>query len=131
MKIRTLKQALLMAQQIFKNKDQIKEVIIQSGEKANSNKKKLNGGILEDLRTFREMLKAALDGSYKFSKKTLIYIIAGLIYFISPIDLIPDFIIGLGFIDDAAVFALLIKRIKGELQKFRKHNAIQDVTIIS
>ena len=41
MKIRTLKQALLMAQQIFKNKDQIKEVIIQSGEKANSNKKKL------------------------------------------------------------------------------------------
>ena len=35
-------------------------------------------------------------------------LIAALAYFVSPIDVIPDFIVGLGYTDDAAVLAMAI-----------------------
>ena len=34
--------------------------------------------------------------------------------------MIPDFIAGLGFIDDAGIIAFVIKNIRGELQKFEE-----------
>ena len=42
----------------------------------------------------------------------------GIIYFVSPIDLIPDVIAGIGFIDDAAVIGLVVMQIKADLDNF-------------
>lgn len=39
---------------------------------------------------------------------SIISILAALIYVISPIDLIPDFIPGIGYFDDAAVVTLVL-----------------------
>lgn len=39
-------------------------------------------------------------------------VIASLAYLISPIDLIPDAILGLGFIDDLFVIPILLKCLK-------------------
>lgn len=38
---------------------------------------------------------------------SMIAIVSALIYFVSPIDLLPDGIPVLGYVDDAAVFALV------------------------
>ena len=43
----------------------------------------------------------------------------GLIYLVTPIDLIPDFAIG-GFIDDAAVIAYILKKIQTELEIYKE-----------
>lgn len=40
------------------------------------------------------------------------------IYFVSPIDLIPDFILGLGLIDDATVLAWTIRACASDLAAF-------------
>ena len=45
-------------------------------------------------------------------------IVASLIYFVSPIDLIPDFILGFGLIDDATVLAWTIKACASDLAAF-------------
>jgi len=50
---------------------------------------------------------------------SLITIIIGLLYFVAPIDTIPDFIPMAGFIDDAAVLGLIIKQVSGELDKYK------------
>ncbi|MBP1744238.1 MAG: Methyltransferase type 11 (modular protein) [Firmicutes bacterium] len=50
---------------------------------------------------------------------SLIAIIIGLLYFVAPIDSIPDIIPMAGFIDDAAVLGLIIKQVKSELDKYR------------
>ena len=44
-------------------------------------------------------------------------VIAAIIYFVSPIDLIPDMLPG-GFIDDAMVIGFIIAQIKSDLDNF-------------
>jgi uncharacterized membrane protein YkvA (DUF1232 family) len=53
------------------------------------------------------------SGGYRqISKSALLAITVVLIYFVSPIDVVPDWIIGLGLIDDAAVLGLIIKPVR-------------------
>lgn len=50
---------------------------------------------------------------------SIIAIIIGLLYFISPIDLIPDFLPG-GLIDDALVLGLIFKQVNSDLDKYKE-----------
>jgi uncharacterized membrane protein YkvA (DUF1232 family) len=45
--------------------------------------------------------------------------IFALLYLINPIDIFPDFIPLMGFIDDLAAFAFAASLIKDDLQKYR------------
>lgn len=65
------------------------------------------------------MLKAYMSGKYKdVSWETIISIVAAIIYFVNPFDLIPDFFPG-GFIDDAAVIGYVLHRFKSDIDRFR------------
>jgi uncharacterized membrane protein YkvA (DUF1232 family) len=41
------------------------------------------------------------------------------VYFVMPVDLIPDFIAGLGFVDDAALLARTMKSVKSDIDDFK------------
>ncbi len=45
-------------------------------------------------------------------------IIAAIVYFVSPIDLIPDFIPIVGYIDDVFIIGLVIRSVKADLDRF-------------
>jgi len=74
---------------------------------------------LKDILLLWEMLNAWFKGEYKdIPKKTIVLIITALIYFISPVDLIPDWLPG-GFIDDAALITWVMQSISSDIQKFK------------
>ena len=50
-------------------------------------------------------------------------IMAGLAYFVLPTDVIPDFIAGLGFTDDAAVMLMLLNLVGGSIKPKHKQAA--------
>src|SRR4051812_43351243 len=52
------------------------------------------------------------------SEPNLVTIIAALIYFVSPFDVIPDWVPILGHIDDAFVVSLALKTVRGDLDTF-------------
>jgi hypothetical protein len=45
------------------------------------------------------------------------------LYFLTPIDVIPDFIVGMGYLDDAAVIAWVMNTVKSVLNEFLKWEA--------
>ncbi len=73
--------------------------------------------------TFSAMIKAYISGEYKkIPLKTVVKIVAVLIYFISPFDFIPDVLPLVGFTDDLALLIWVAKSIKNELDEFDKLN---------
>lgn len=65
------------------------------------------------------MLKAWIKGDYKnASKKSIIAVVAALIYFVNPLDFIPDFIPIIGKLDDILVLGYLVKSLNKEIERF-------------
>ncbi|PKA24817.1 hypothetical protein CH381_18850 [Leptospira sp. mixed culture ATI2-C-A1] len=60
------------------------------------------------------MYYCLLDENTSLSVKASIAL--ALVYFISPVDAIPDIILGLGFTDDAGVIATTLLLIKSQLK---------------
>lgn len=67
------------------------------------------------------MVRDWVNGDYPMiSKKAVATIIAGIIYFVSPIDLVPDWLIGAGLVDDAAVLGLIINQLDKEIKRYKE-----------
>lgn len=76
-------------------------------------------GVWEDLQTLFRLLRTWLTGNYAgASWQTMLLVITAILYFVMPFDVIPDFIIALGFFDDAAIIIYIVSNIKEELQAF-------------
>ncbi|RQV97489.1 DUF1232 domain-containing protein [bacterium] len=72
-----------------------------------------------------EMLKDVWYGKFKAPWGTVAAITATLLYVVMPFDIIPDFIPGIGLIDDMLVVTLCISMIRIDLRRyanFRKLN---------
>ena len=64
------------------------------------------------------LLRAYIRRDYQdIPWSSIVLVIVAIIYFVSPIDLIPDFLPG-GLLDDAAVIAFVIAQIKTDLDNF-------------
>lgn len=78
------------------------------------------GRLWSDLPLLVRLLKAWKNGSYRgLSVRTLASLAAALLYVLSPVDLVPDFIPGIGMIDDVVVLALLLQSLAQDLAAFR------------
>ena len=75
--------------------------------------------ILNDVKDLYNLSKDSLKGNYKLHPVNMGIIAGGLLYFIIPTDLIPDFIPFAGLVDDIALLTTIIKSMQGELQKYR------------
>lgn len=78
------------------------------------------GHLWTDLPVLLRLLKAWRQGSYRgLSVRTVASIAVSILYILSPVDAIPDFIPGIGLIDDAAILALLLHSLAQDLAAFR------------
>ena len=79
------------------------------------------------------LVRAWLSGDYReVSRTTIVAVAAALLYFVVPLDVIPDFLLGWGFIDDAAVLAYVFSHLKNEVEAFRTFlEANEDVGEVS
>jgi uncharacterized membrane protein YkvA (DUF1232 family) len=65
-------------------------------------------------------VRDVVRGRYRLPWKTVAALSAALAYFLSPIDVVPDFIPLSGFIDDAAVLGLVFGAAEVDLRRYCK-----------
>ena len=79
--------------------------------------------VIDDFRALVRLVVAYSRGQYRdIPPDQLAVVVAGLVYVVSPIDLIPDFLPG-GFVDDAVAIGWVIKTVRAELDAFRAWEA--------
>ncbi|HEY3429559.1 MAG TPA: YkvA family protein [Cyclobacteriaceae bacterium] len=73
----------------------------------------------EKLSVFSRMAQAYVSGKYRsIPWKTVMTILAAIIYFLNPLDLIPDFLPLMGLTDDFGVLVWVYNSVSSEINKF-------------
>lgn len=77
--------------------------------------------VLDDVRAALRLLIAWVQRSYRaVSGASIVLLVAALIYFVTPVDIIPDTLGAIGFVDDIAVIETAVEAMRSELDRFRK-----------
>ena len=74
---------------------------------------------LKNVRVLYSLFKDAVNGKYKLPPASVAMIGGGLLYFILPADLIPDFILVIGYLDDLAVLKTIMNSLNKEIGEYR------------
>jgi len=77
---------------------------------------------------FYAMIRDYIEGNLSnVSKKEIIPIIAAFVYFVSPVDVFPDYIPAFGFLDDAFIIGLVASITKETVDQYQKRNKLEKV----
>lgn len=116
---RGYQKAKAKAEEILNDPDKTAGLLSNAAEKAQFYRQRLKD-VWEQLDTLIQMAKAYRSGDYKHLPwKTIIAIMAAILYFVNPLDLVPDFLFGFGFVDDAAVIGFVVSLLNDEIKKFK------------
>jgi uncharacterized membrane protein YkvA (DUF1232 family) len=126
------KKALEQAVTYAKSNTKISDLLNKVTSKTNHlHQSENDASFLENLGTMRRMIRAYKQGDYReVPWRSITLIIAALLYFVSPLDFIPDILPILGLTDDIALIFWVTNSIKSDIEAFRQWEH-QQVTSIS
>ena len=104
----------------YKDNPEMTENLVREAFERSNKHRGIFKSIWVDMIDLFKMVSAWARGHYKAPRKVIIASIAAIVYFVNPFDFVPDFIPGVGYIDDLSVLTYLINLIEGDLQEFRK-----------
>ena len=79
-----------------------------------------------DIALFISLAKDYYQGNYRsIPYKSISAGIISLLYILNPIDIIPDFIPVIGYIDDVLILTFCLKMVEKDLQKYQKWQQTQ------
>ena len=95
-------------------------ILDRTERKINNNDKSLKaaGSLLANVRLLFRMLR---DRSFDMTWATRGAILGALLYFVIPTDATPDFIPVIGYLDDAAVLGIVIRKLADEIDRYKEH----------
>ena len=111
------------AKKIFKDDEKINSLIHEGTEKISqliASSEKMQE-LVKYMQLIIRMLKAYLNKTYtEIPWKTILAFGAALLYFVTPIDVIPDFIPGLGYIDDLTLLMWVIRSFGEDIEGYQQ-----------
>ena len=112
------------AEALLKQPTRLREKLANARKKLGQTDSGQLQGIKSQLTELIEFSQDTLRGNYQtIEVKTPVMVVAAILYFLLPIDSIPDFILGLGYLDDVTVITFVYRQLSNELEKYRAWRA--------
>lgn len=106
------------AEKLIANDEKIEELIEDGFKKAHKKESELKE-VWKDFQLLLRLIKSWWKKEYTAVPwKTIIYAVTAVLYFINPLDIVPDFIPIIGYVDDITLIAFVINALQKELIKF-------------
>jgi len=106
------------AEELLKDKDKMEHFLERLENKLSQIP--MAGKYLSDVPVLISLVRAYVDKTYEeIPIGSIIAIIGALIYVLNPFDIIPDIIPVVGILDDAAVVALALKFVHGDVMDYK------------
>lgn len=78
------------------------------------------GYLLQDIPVAIKMIRSYIKKEYtEVPIKSIVALISGMLYVLSPVDLIPDVVPGVGLLDDAAVLTFVLTKVHEDVKLYR------------
>ena len=116
--------AMAQARELFSNREKLVNTVDKAFRKVTD----IEGeegeirGLANKVKIFIRMIRAYIEGEYReVPWKTMLIILAGLIYFVNPFALVPDFLPGVGYMDDITIVLWVFKSVEEDILKFQDY----------
>lgn len=104
---------------LLQNKDKLLSLANRGDKFAGKIESGAMARVGDDLKTLLRLLRAYATGQYRdVPIQSMLLIVAAVIYVVSPLDLIPEFVPGIGGLDDLTVLTFALKVVRTELDEF-------------
>jgi uncharacterized membrane protein YkvA (DUF1232 family) len=112
-------QALTNARSYAKNPERLRELFKEAVKMAPTIPRERFKDLWAYFQAMLRLIRAYYRREYRnVPTQSLVMIVGAIIYILNPFDLIPDWIVGLGFADDAVVLAFAVRRTRETLDDF-------------
>lgn len=114
------------AERLLRDPEAAERLADDAEEKIAKKRSKKLTEVIHDVRALIRLIRAYAAGDYRAIKwESMVLVVAGIVYLVSPLDLIPDFLPG-GLADDAVIVAFVVGMVHEELVDFREWEQSQD-----
>ena len=111
--------AVVSAKTYIGNPSRMRELFNEAAKEAATMPREPFGDTWPYFQAMLRLIRAYADGQYiGIPENTLVVIVAAIVYAVNPLDVIPDALPALGYLDDATVVALAVKRSREALDDF-------------
>jgi len=118
------------AEEYLHDPDKSRSLLDQAVKKANKTEQthSTQSDFWSQLKAFFRLLKAYINKEYTVVPwASIVLVTVAILYFLTPIDLILDWLPLVGYVDDAAVIVFVIRQIKVDLDKFQQWEATKSL----
>jgi uncharacterized membrane protein YkvA (DUF1232 family) len=115
----TFEKSRKQAEAFARDAEKLRNLLEDAANKAQRNRGKV-AEFWESLNMLFRLVRAWVSGKYTTAPwRTIVLAITAILYFVNPLDLIPDFLPVAGFLDDAGVVAFVLESIRKDLGVFQ------------
>lgn len=115
----TYKKARALVTSTMQSPERLLDLVSNAQSKAGQNRGGKLAGVFDSISASFRLIKAYATGEYQqISLESMALIVASIIYFVMPFDAVPDFILGLGLLDDAALLAWTFRSVAQDIEAF-------------
>lgn len=109
------------AEKVLRDKDRVNRIVgsVSAKLKEITESSEALKAFAGRVKVILRMVKSYVSGRYRVMPwKSVVLLVAGLIYFVTPLDLIPDFIPVVGLVDDISIIAFIFRSLRQDIDNY-------------
>lgn len=111
--------AMGLVKGLLDSPDKLSKMLTKAQNKVAKHKSGRIGELMDLILACFRLLKCYATGEYRdISFESLALILASIIYFVMPFDVLPDFLVGMGLLDDAALLGWMLRSVADDIKRF-------------